>query len=146
MSWTALVLYICLMSKQRDIPVSTMVSSVASVQGSQRRQDLPCTYLPHHGFESVDVVTCFVQGFCYNHQRPVVYFACEGQMQCFKQGQNPAEHVWDSSTESPAPAFLQVCTHNLLPTAGSACLLVSLCCQIHVALTFGLHILCLQRL
>ena len=50
-----------------------------------------------------------MQGFCYNHRQPEVYFACEGQTQCFKQGQNPAEHVWLQSSESPAPAFLQVC-------------------------------------
>lgn len=49
-----------------------------------------------------------LQGFCYQHQQPVVYFACEGQMHCFKQGQNRAEHVWDGASSSAAPAFLQV--------------------------------------
>ena len=49
-----------------------------------------------------------MQGFCYQHQQPVVYFACEGQMQCFKQGQNRAEHVWGNAPDSSAPAFLQV--------------------------------------
>jgi len=38
----------------------------------------------------------------------VVYFACEGQMQRFVQGQNPGEHVWDNASDAPAPAFLQV--------------------------------------
>ncbi|KAL3141890.1 hypothetical protein ABBQ32_004551 [Trebouxia sp. C0010 RCD-2024] len=46
-------------------------------------------------------------GFCYNHQQPVVYFACEGQMHCFKQGHNPAEHIWEGPSVSPTPAFLQ---------------------------------------
>ncbi len=37
-----------------------------------------------------------------------MYFACEGQMQRFVQGQNPGEHVWDDASDAPAPAFLQV--------------------------------------
>ncbi|KAL0030329.1 hypothetical protein WJX77_010230 [Trebouxia sp. C0004] len=46
-------------------------------------------------------------GFCYHQKQPVVYFACEGQMQRFIQGRNPGEHVWDNASDAPAPAFLQ---------------------------------------
>ena len=49
-----------------------------------------------------------IQGFCYHQRQPVVYFACEGQMQKFVQGQNSAEHVWDNTSDAPPPPFLQV--------------------------------------
>ena len=42
------------------------------------------------------------------HMLPRVYFACEGQTQMFVQGCNPAEHVWQDSSDAPAPAFHQV--------------------------------------
>ncbi|KAL0042853.1 hypothetical protein WJX79_001571 [Trebouxia sp. C0005] len=57
--------------------------------------------------EPIELVLDQHLGFCYHQRQPVVYFACEGQMQRFVQGQNPGEHVWDNASDAPAPAFLQ---------------------------------------